>query len=50
MNKELCNMSVEERLRLELEEERQMHRQDVESLSTEIEFLMQRCGYTSYHI
>ena len=50
MNKKLFNMSVEERLRWELEEEREMHRQDVESLSREIEFLIERGGDTSYLI
>lgn len=50
MNKELCNMSIEERLRWELEEEREMHRQDVESLSHMIEFMKERGGDTSYRI
>ena len=49
MNPEVCNMTLEERLKWELEEEREMHRQDVELLSREIEFLKERGGDTSYH-
>jgi hypothetical protein len=49
MNKEFCNMTLEERLKWELEEEREMHRQDVESLSSVIEFLKERGKDTSYH-
>ena len=49
MNKEWLEMTYEERLQIELEVEKELHRQDVESLCREIEFLKARCGDTSYH-
>lgn len=49
MNKELSNMTLEQRLLWELENEKELHKQDVESLSSTIEFILSRCGDVSYH-
>ena len=42
MNTELCNMTTEERLRWELEEERQLHEIDRELLIHQIEVLEEK--------
>lgn len=42
MNPELCNMTLEERLRWELEEERQLHEADRELLIHQIEVLEEK--------
>lgn len=49
MNKELSNMTLEQRLLWELENEKELHKQDVQSLSDTIEFILSRCGDVSYH-
>ncbi len=50
MNPTVCNMTTEERLKWELENEKELHRQDVDSLIRTIEFLEERSGDTSYYI
>ena len=42
MNKELCNMTLEERLKWELEEERELHEIDRELLIHQIEVLEEK--------
>lgn len=42
MNKEVCNMTLEERLKWELEEERLLHEIDRELLIHQIEFLEEK--------
>ena len=42
MNPEVCNMTLEERLRRELEEERQLHEIDRELLIHQIEVLEEK--------
>jgi hypothetical protein len=50
MDTTVCNMTTEERLKWEFENEKELHRQDVDSLIRTIEFLEERSGDTSYHI
>lgn len=42
MNKEFCNMTLEERLRWQLEEERELHEIDRELLIHQIEVLEEK--------